>query len=140
MATICTRIAILFETNSWKLYTFGLRHYKSITAVNHIHHDNIRRRISPEYLKDFSVSSRQWFFSTLVQLQKTQITQTSEFLRYPNKKTYKRVEKKYLSYFVQLVPHMLQQLGKVAIPFIEFQLLSVQYLLRYLNQRKKNKK
>lgn len=83
MATICTRIAILFETNSWKLYTFGLRHYNFITAVNHIHHDNIRRRISPEYLKDFSVSSRQWFFSTLVQLQKTQITQMSEFLRYP---------------------------------------------------------
>ena len=36
-------------------------------TMQFLNHDNIRRRISPEYLNDFSVSSRQQFFSSLVQ-------------------------------------------------------------------------
>lgn len=32
---------------------------KSVVQQIYNYHDNIRRRISPEYLKDFSVSSRQ---------------------------------------------------------------------------------
>jgi membrane protease subunit (stomatin/prohibitin family) len=44
-----------------------------------------------------------------------------------------RVERKYLSGFIQLLPHILQQLGKVTVPFVEFQLLVVKYLFCYLN-------
>ncbi|PHU08033.1 hypothetical protein BC332_24522 [Capsicum chinense] len=32
-----------------------------------VHQENINRRMAPENLNDFSVSSRQWFFSSLVQ-------------------------------------------------------------------------
>lgn len=46
----------------------------------------------------------------------------------------KRVARQYFSNFIQLLPHILQQLGKVTIPFVKFQLLAIQYLFCYLNR------
>ena len=36
-----------------------------------------------------------------------------------------RVARNYFSNFIQLLSHILQQLGKVTIPFVEFQLLVI---------------
>lgn len=59
-----------------------LQHNLTITVANlHcMHHDNIKRRISPECLNDFSVSSKQWFFSSLVQLCETMHTKYFSWL------------------------------------------------------------
>lgn len=85
-------------------------------------YDNISRRISPEYLNDFSVSSKQWFFSSLVQLfneknnigvSKTYFTAIDLYIKdvVENETEWKweftRYNENYLSNFIQLVPHIL---------------------------------
>lgn len=46
-----------------------------------------------------------------------------------------RVEESYLGNFVELLPHILQELGKITIPLVELQLLLIKYLLSNLQHK-----
>lgn len=109
--------------------------------------ESMSRRISPEYLKDFSVSSKQWSFSSLDQpwreakgehpLEPNVLPSLQTCLR--TRVRYSRgsggvgrVLQIYSGDCIELLSNGLQQLGKVTVPLVEFELPAVKNLLRHL--------
>jgi hypothetical protein len=80
-----------------------------------------------EYANDFSVSSRQWFFSSRDQLCNARKHTKLSFC--PKFGAQNRTCSANRSDLVKLVVDILQQLGKVTLPLVELQFFLVQNLL-----------